>query len=920
MFGSATVDLSGYLTDVQTNGTSIVENGVANVPIASTNKLGVVKVSSSYGTGMLQGGIIEIIKASSSDIKKGTHNFKPIVCDNQHEATFYGLAKASGDITQSTSSNTVGNYTEDAKSSIQNMLGITDKYSPKEWVAESETELVTNAHNIGDLFYISETLYKVIADLNAGDAINVGVNVEEVDVNDILDDYATKEDVENNVSIVEKETSGAIITIDDGAENSPLKKMIVDINPVQNLNGYNHPWVGGGGKNLFNLDNAVLAIGYNGAYRKNGYHDVTVYKTETGIASDEQDNNCGRTVCLGLLPAGDYIVSFADNSYLKTKMSVVYTNTNILPENESLSRTTVADTTTQDYIEFEADGVNYYWLGSYANNAAPYKIDNIMVRLASVADATYEPYKNICPISGWTEVNIPQMGKNLLPLNIWNGFNYNSSVGTVFAPTLSDRSWTQGENSITYETTATYTALSLMTPLLRKGVYYISLHKLSANSLRYTRYVLDKSFTVKQSNYVSNVTNASLAITLDEDGYIAFRLDNGSTASQTVEITIQVEVGDTETTYEPYKGRIINVSWEDEAGTVYGGTLDMVDWMLRAEMADVDLGTLTWTYQEGYHRFNSSGIASMVKIPSSNNVNIGGLCSAYVVRSVSQVILNDNGLGVSTSGTIGIIDTRFTDPTEFKAAVDGVHYVYPLATPIEYQLTPQQITLFKNYNALWADTGDISEFAYFSQVDEDLTDYIKANLNSYAKKDLLNNYVDDVQINGTSIVTNNVANVPIATQNVIGALYTASESDGKVGTHTYRAIVPKVQHSSVFYGLAKAAGVDMASSSNEVGTYTESAKSAISDMLNGAIQISGTDPTIIAKSGIRYVCGEVLSLNFTPSTNGICDVMFTSGSTPTVLTLPDTVKMPEWFSIEANTTYEINIADGIYGAVTSWTV
>ena len=91
-------------------------------------------------------------------------------------------------------------------------------------------------------------------------------------------------------------------------------------------------------------------------------------------------------------------------------------------------------------------------------------------------------------------------------------------------------------------------------------------------------------------------------------------------------------------------------------------------------------------------------------------------------------------------------------------------------------------------------------------------------------------------------------------------------------------------------------------------------------MLNSAVQISGTDPTIVAKSGIRYVCGEVLSLNFTPSANGICDVMFTSGSTPTVLTLPNTVKMPEWFIIEANMTYEINIADGIYGAVASWTV
>jgi len=48
--------------------------------------------------------------------------------------------------------------------------------------------------------------------------------------------------------------------------------------------------------------------------------------------------------------------------------------------------------------------------------------------------------------------------------------------------------------------------------------------------------------------------------------------------------------------------------------------------------------------------------------------------------------------------------------------------------------------------------------------------------------------------------------------------------------------------------------------------------------------------------------------------------LFTSGSTPTVLTLPNTVKMPEWFEIETNRTYEISILNGVYGAVMSWVV
>ena len=48
-------------------------------------------------------------------------------------------------------------------------------------------------------------------------------------------------------------------------------------------------------------------------------------------------------------------------------------------------------------------------------------------------------------------------------------------------------------------------------------------------------------------------------------------------------------------------------------------------------------------------------------------------------------------------------------------------------------------------------------------------------------------------------------------------------------------------------------------------------------------------------------------------------IIFTSGATPTVLTLPSTVKMPTWWAgIETNTTYEMCITDGVYCGVMSW--
>lgn len=114
--------------DVQINGTSILSDGVANVPVGSASNFGVFKISPSYGTQTDASGIIKIEMASLAEIKDGNVIFKPISPIYQHASTFYGLAKAAGDTTQSASSNSVGTYTEEAKTAIRTMLGLEDVY------------------------------------------------------------------------------------------------------------------------------------------------------------------------------------------------------------------------------------------------------------------------------------------------------------------------------------------------------------------------------------------------------------------------------------------------------------------------------------------------------------------------------------------------------------------------------------------------------------------------------------------------------------------------------------------------------------------------------------------------------------------------------------------------------------------------
>lgn len=157
----------------------------------------------------------------------------------------------------------------------------------------------------------------------------------------------------------------------------------------------------------------------------------------------------------------------------------------------------------------------------------------------------------------------------------------------------------------------------------------------------------------------------------------------------------------------------------------------------------------------------------------------------------------------------------------------------------------------------------------------------------------------------------------------------------KNGTVNYAVLSPSTQHKAVFYGLAKAAGdASQASSTNAVGTYTYEAKQAIKSMLGIDLDeiaalvevslvenISDTDVVITGEPNTRYVCGEVSTISITPPSEGSIDVIFTSGSTVAILTLPNSVKMPDWFdatALETNTVYEIIITDGVYGSVMTW--
>ncbi len=67
-----------------------------------------------------------------------------------------------------------------------------------------------------------------------------------------------------------------------------------------------------------------------------------------------------------------------------------------------------------------------------------------------------------------------------------------------------------------------------------------------------------------------------------------------------------------------------------------------------------------------------------------------------------------------------------------------------------------------------------------------------------------------------------------------------------------------------------------------------------------------------------YVWPEMSALAVTVTSTGMYAFRFTSGSTPTTLTVTGAT-MPDSFTVEANRVYEVNIYQG-YGVVSSWAV
>lgn len=488
--------------------------------------------------------------------------------------------------------------------------------------------------------------------------------------------------------------NGSIVSFETLAGNN-ISSLNAAFDPIQDLNGYDAPWIGGAGKNKIpqpysdvytiavqgvtftkNSDGSVKAVG-----TVTTAGDYTLYDS-TVEGSGINDGFSGSFILSGSVGGSSSTYRIA----CRIRDTSAGTNRYLAaPDGDSATITTSAnEVINRIYLTFN-NGVNV--------NTTFYP----MLRLSSVSDSTYEPYENICPISGRSSVDTVRTGANLVRVaraySSKNGITYTENAdGTVHANGTASAESLSAGNPVSAITDADSRCLYTL-PI---GTYNI--RNISGGRIYCQIIKADLSASISTRTLaVGNETN----VTLTEPSVIYIRVDLASGTAIDADINVTVVKGTTALTpYVPWNGSTYTTAL---GRTVYGGTLDVVSGELTVTHKLVDLSSLSWTYSYTYSDTGRAVYyAPLTDYKAYTNAQVAGcIAERYETASVNNVLTTTGRIGTGAYSRVWCSTTaQGTTPTG--------NFVYELNTPTTYQLTPQQIQTLLGVNNIWAGSGDIS--------------------------------------------------------------------------------------------------------------------------------------------------------------------------------------------------------------------
>ena len=470
--------------------------------------------------------------------------------------------------------------------------------------------------------------------------------------------------------------TGNPATFTDGANGIPVEKLEVAIEPKQDLHGYDHPWVGGAGKNLLhsftNKSFSVTGITIN------TMDDGSLWATGTATDVVEASfvrvpRDTTKTYFINGCPSGGststyrVIVRMFEGNLMVGTLSDTG-NGLVIPPSEQPTATEMR--------------VGIWFANGYSTTGMNFKP---MVIVGSSA-VPYEPYENVCPITGWD--------------TIWLGENLYHKNNVLL-----------GKNWIN-QTAANRAAVFFQ---MKKGVkynYHLVYH--GSNNLGV---VYGENAAIGQGQTFS--WNSGMAVgTLNEhtvtntNAFFQFQWNDGGRTDPVQwsdindwEIVIS-EVSENATSQTiPVKSIC--------GSTVCGGKLTINDDGSGELISEWIYGVLPVCGTVGSSGIAGSsgkyGVFNVASLPqldaTQNTVNI-------VFDSMGSTTLANRGTAwfgyVNDEDTIGCFLPSNYTVEDATAALAGTHFAARLKSPTTYPLTAQQVTTLLGTNHITCDAGEVS--------------------------------------------------------------------------------------------------------------------------------------------------------------------------------------------------------------------
>lgn len=498
---------------------------------------------------------------------------------------------------------------------------------------------------------------------------------------------------ENSYQLKSITTPTSLATFEASA--MPMPSLKVSVEAQQDLHGYDKPWVGGAGKNkAVTILSRMKTANINGTWSDNVYSyggiTITVLFDGDGNINGIKANGTATANVIFILtrspqddmtlPTGNYILSGCPTGGSTATYSLNINRT------VSGSPATYGNDTGSGLLFtcVDSSAITGMWIqimdGTNLQNAITFYP---MVRLATES-ATFAPYSNICPISGWDAANISDVGKNLLDSNLLTLFSSNKYIATINYNI---------QGAIAVKPNTPYCISFASTLIIGDGKVIFwspSGTQISMADIR------SKTTFTTPSNCVS----------------ISFFAGQSNSQSSIDDFEAQLELGSSATTYEPYNGKTVTIQFGQ---TVYGGEVDVVNGELKILYELKRADSLTWQKNSSditnYLYFTRS-LIDVIDINKRSNVK----CSEAMMAT--NYPSTEVGCYVHTNGVcyLNFLDAIGTnDLPSFNnfLTTDNVTILIPLATPIIIPLTPSLIKSLNGQNNLSVDCGEIVEGEYF---------------------------------------------------------------------------------------------------------------------------------------------------------------------------------------------------------------